>query len=106
MMESDRAYEEVTNAARFLSALIGKTVAVMLAHHSQTGHESINGVLIHVFADSLVLAQHNNEQLIFYQAIAVVQESAESSQDFLANVVKVQGAAASEYETLGKYIGE
>jgi hypothetical protein len=105
-MESDRDAGEVPGAARFLSALIGKAVAVTLVNHSQTGHEWISGVLTHVFADSLVLAQHSNEQLIFYHAIAVVQERAESSQEFLANVVKVQGVAASEYEMLGKYIGE
>jgi sRNA-binding regulator protein Hfq len=105
-MDSDRGAGEVPGTARFLSALIGKTVAVTLVNHSQTGHELISGVLTHVFADSLVLAQHNNEQLIFNHAIAVVQERVESSQEFLANVVKVQGAATSEYETLGKYIGE
>jgi sRNA-binding regulator protein Hfq len=105
-MENDRAADDISSAVRFLSALIGKTVAVTLVNHNQAGHESISGVLTHVFADSIVLAQHSNEQLIFIHAIASVQERAESSQEFLANVVKVQGAAASEYETLGKYIGE
>ena len=105
-MENDRAADEVPGAARFLSTLIGKTVAVTLVSHSQIGHESISGVLTHVYADSIVVAQHTNEQLIFTHAIAAVQGHAESSQEFLANVVKVQGAAASEYETLGKYIGE
>jgi hypothetical protein len=103
------AVEGFSHAADFLSHLVGKPISVMLVNYDWRDPHLLGGILTHVYTNAILLTRQNREQLIYLQAVAMIEENTSDEQSFQAKIATVQATANSESsgnDLSAKYIGE